>query len=400
MRRYWLFWIAMLAGGLVFTVGLMEGALRVYTTVDQQFGRGLKGFDPMAVQIEPHGVLGYRQRPNSVLHYRDGIVATSNSLGYRGPEVPRQPEPGTVRIILLGGSTTHGYGVSDDETIDAYMRSILHERFPARRFEVVNLALDGYDSYQMLQRLQSDGLPMHPTVVVLNEGINDVRSAWFPNLKDADPRSMLWLADLERLRAEHARGGPTLWARTKHYLMVARLPGYLREQLGRRIEAQQRAKNTSVATATSGAGASTDSAAPHPPYPEAVEFFDRHFREMVALSLGAGSAVLLSTPPSALPTYAPTATSTQNYWVIDAKITQEYRDRLAARLQAIERDERAKGHPVRYVRPVVPTPLFLDDCHLKPDGNRVVASAFVDAIIPMLQNVAASGAPGQRAPGQ
>ena len=59
----------------------------------------------------------------------------SNALAYRGPECP---SPGTVRIILLGGSTTYGYGVNDDQTIDAYMRSLLPEHYPGRHFEVVN----------------------------------------------------------------------------------------------------------------------------------------------------------------------------------------------------------------------------------------------------------------------
>jgi lysophospholipase L1-like esterase len=382
MRRYWLFGITALSLAGLFTAAVTEGALRLYAGVNERFGHDFRAFDPMAAQIAPHGVLGYRQRPNSALHYYTGAIATSNSLGYRGPEVPIQPVSGSVRIILLGGSTTHGYGVSDDQTIDAHMRAILHERYPTRRFDVVNLALDGYDTYQMLQRLQSDGLRMHPTVVVLNEGINDVRAAWFPNLHEADPRTMLWTADLERLRAESKRGGPTLWTRLKHYSFMARLPGYVRDQLLRRNELRQKVMSVQRSTTN---GASADSGGGHPPFPEAAVVFEQHMRQMVSLALGQGSAVLLSTPPSALPSYPPTATSQQNYWVIDAKTTQAYRDLLAARLRAIARDERARGHPVDYVRPSVPLPDFLDDCHLKSDGNRVVATAFVDAILSLVE---------------
>lgn len=384
MRRAWLFGMVALAVGLLVGAGMMEGALRVYAAINPSFGTQFKAFDPTIVQIEPHGTMGYRQRPNSVLHYFNGTTATSNSLGYRGPEVPVQPPPGTVRIILLGGSTTHGYGVSDDQTIDAHMRTIFHERDPARHFEVVNLALDGYDTYQLLQRLQSDGLPLHPTVVVLNTGINDVRSAWFPNLREADPRSMLWTADLARLQAERDRGGPTVWTRTKHYSFVARLPGFIREQLARRRELRER-----TGTPPAGSAAKTarvaDSSGHGPPYPDAAAFFERHVREMVNLSLQQGAAVLLSTPPSALRSYPSGATSQQNYWVIDAKTTQDYRDLLAAKLRAIDSDERANGHAVRYIAPVVALPFFLDDCHLKGDGNRVVAQTLVDAILPMVQ---------------
>ena len=338
----------------------------------------------MAAQIEPEGRLGYRQRPNAVLHYFNGTTASSNALAYRGPEVSIARPPGTVRIILLGGSTTHGYGVNDDQTIDAYMRTLLPEHYPGRRFEVVNLALDGYDSYQILERLQSDGLPLQPSIVILNTGINDVRNAWFPNLREADPRTLIWGDVVNRMLADQARGGPTVWTRVKHYLYIARVPGYIRDQLRRRRELQERQARPATAGSAGTRAAATAGGTSGAPYPDAAEFFEQHVRRAVALSLQSGASVLLSTPPSSLASYAPTATSEQTYWVWNAKTTQAYRDELARRLRLIEADELRQRHAVRYAAPAVALPLFLDDCHLKPDGNRSVAATFVDAIAPLL----------------
>ncbi|MGH7263548.1 MAG: hypothetical protein ACREMB_01680, partial [Candidatus Rokuibacteriota bacterium] len=112
--------------GLVFAqiaIGLVasEVAIRVYAGMDKGVGRVLRGHDPMAVSIAPHGRFGYRQRPNSAFHYGNGTTATSNAMGFRGPLVAVPKPPGTYRILLLGGSTTHGWGVGDEETIDAYM---------------------------------------------------------------------------------------------------------------------------------------------------------------------------------------------------------------------------------------------------------------------------------------
>jgi len=389
VRRTVILATATLAVGLLVGLGLMEGVIRVYAATNESFGTGIRQFDPMAVQIEPHGRLGYRQRPNATFHYANGTVATSNALGYRGPEVALHPDSGVVRIILLGGSTTHGFGVADDQTIDAYMRAILREKYPARRFEVVNLAFDGYDAYQMLERLRSDGLRLHPTVVVLNEGINDVRNAQFRNLRDADPRTLIWESVLARLRAEQAHGGPSLWTRIKHYSFVARTPGYVRDQLDRRRQEQERrAQASRAAASTAAADGAADGAADAstggPPYPDAANFFERYMRQMVALSIDSGAAVLLSTPPSALRSYEPTALSTRTYWIINAKTTQIYRDTLAARLRSIASSEQSLGHRVRYVAPAVPLPLYLDDCHLKPEGNRIVAATFVGAIDSLL----------------
>lgn len=382
--------LAVVAIALLVGVGLAEGATRLCAAISRPLGDGLRGWDPMAVQIEPFGHMGYRQRPNSVLHYFNGTTASTNALAYRGPEVSIARPAGTIRILLFGGSTTHGYGVNDDQTIDAYMRTLLPAAYPGRHFEVVNLALDGYDTYQILQRLQSDGLRLQPNIVILNVGINDVRSAWYPNLRDADPRTLIWADVLDRLVAEQARGGPTLWSRVKHYSYLARVPGYINEQLRRRREINARKVRTaadSAAGARPTAAAKGTSGTSGPPYPDAANFFERHVRQSVALSLQNGAAVLLSTPPSALRSYAPTATSEQNYWVWDAKTTQDYRDELARRLRLIEADEHREGQPVRYVTPSVPLPFFLDDCHLKPDGNRSVAASFVEAIAPLIPPV-------------
>jgi hypothetical protein len=380
VRRAWLVGLVVMLIALIMGALLSEGAIRLYAAFDHNFALGLKEFDPFAVELEPHGRHGYKQRPNARFHYENGSVATSNALGYRGPVVPETPAPGTTRIILFGGSTTHGWGVSDSATLDAHMRAILHERFPDRQFEVVNLGFDGYDSFQLLERLQSDGLRMRPTVIVINEGNNDVRNAQFANLRDEDPRTLIWENVVSRLRTERERGGPTLWTRAKHYSYAARAPGYVRQQLERKRELAAR---RSVPAQKNPAAAATDSG---PPFISAADYFEKNIRKMVALAEAQGVKVLLSTPPSSLRWLPDTTRSTQSYWTGTARMTQQYRDELAKRLQMIAHDEQERGEAVRYVRPQIDSfPLFLDDCHLKSEGNRIEAGIFVDAIMPMLE---------------
>ncbi len=59
-------------------------------------------------------------------------------------------------------------------------------------------------------------------------------------------------------------------------------------------------------------------------------------------------------------------------------------DTLAARLVAIARARSARGERVSYVSHVLPSTDFLDDGHLKPDGNRRMAAAFAAALAPLL----------------
>ncbi len=70
----------------------------------------------------------------------------------------------------------------------------------------------------------------------------------------------------------------------------------------------------------------------------------------------------------------------RDYWVRDAATTQRYRDTLAARLRATAEHRAAAGQRVIYVSHLVPGRLFLDDAHLSPAGNRLVADDFAHVI--------------------
>ena len=357
---------------------LGELVLRICVAIQPQFT--IAGIDPMRVQVEPAGAVGFRPRPHAVFAYGNGTSATTNAEGYRGPVVPQQPAPGTVRVVLLGGSNTYGWGVSDDQTIDAHMRRILPQRLPSVHFEIVNLAFDGYDSRQDLERLRADGLRLGPSVVIINDGPNDVKNAWFSNLTTDDPRTLIWEDVLRRLRDERAHGGPSLWTRVKHYSLLARVPGYLKEQLKSRRDLAYRARNkNTVAAPTPSAPAGG------PPYPAAAVYFEHNVREMVGLSLNAGAAVVLATPPSGLELYAPTFTSGRAYWLQDAQTTQAYRDELDRRLRVIAAEEQGAGNNVRYVMPSLPKSAFLDDSHLTAEGNRLVATSLAEAVIAALE---------------
>ena len=359
--------LGLVAASLCFAALVLEIALRVLEPLGLSIAGAIGRRDPYAVLIEPHGELGYRQRANAVLHYQNGTRATANAESYRGPIVARTKPPGTFRVILLGESTTHGWGVNDDETIDAYLREILRTA-PAtagRTVEVVNLAYDGYDSYQLYERLKSDGIPREPDLIIVNAGINEVRSATLPGLVERDPRTLIWEAELSRLRSERARRGPTLWVRAKHWSYVARLPSVLRQRSGT-------------------AGAPTPVAA-RPAYPEAVTIFERHLERIDSLASAHGVPVFFSTPPSALLLPGAPPLGRRTYYLDTPEETQAYRDLLDERMRSLTERLGAKGRDVAYIPHRMTADLFLDDCHLTPAGNRRMAETFAAAILPMVR---------------
>jgi lysophospholipase L1-like esterase len=354
-----------LALGLLAAAVLAEGLARVYAHVGGALGEMLANRDPLDTPIEPHGSYGYRQRPNRSHHYPDGTEASWNALGFRGPVVVRRKSPGTFRVILLGGSTTHGYQVNDDETIDAHMRALLRAEYPGIAFEVLNLGLDGYDSYQLAERFESDGLALSPDLVIVNSGINDVRNARFQNLQIPDPRTVIWEGNLQQLREQARRGGPTLRERLAHHSYAVRLPSLIGDNWSQR---RGLASNAELR-----------------PQPDAIDYFEANIRRVAKLVEMAGAGLILSTPPSALSTrHQPDEVSDQSYWVVNAATTQDYRDALAGRLERIAAEADARGWPVAYVSLDLAPELFQDDCHLTGAGNRALAQGFVGALRPYL----------------
>lgn len=335
-------------------------------------GSELARRDPSSTLVVPHGERGYRQRPGSEHTYGNGARASANSAGYRGPLVSIEKPPGTFRILLLGGSATHGFGVNDAETIDASMRRQLAKRFPGLRFEVVNLALDGYDSYQVFERMRSDGLRLTPDLVIVSSGVNDVRNARFPDLKNPDPRTLIWDRPMARLRAEAEQGGPGLWSRMKQYSYLARLPGLLNERFSLWRKDRRRRAPT--------------------PHSEALDYFEANLLRTADLVHAAGAGLILSTPPSSLESrYAPEDTSPRDYWIGDASATQAYRDQLAARMDAVAERLRERGRPIARVAPELEADQFLDDCHLTPEGNDAMAERFIESMRSFLPANAAGG---------
>ncbi|HWA59465.1 MAG TPA: GDSL-type esterase/lipase family protein [Gemmatimonadales bacterium] len=363
-------WRARLAlVGLSLTVTLVaaELALRATTLMGLPLGNDLRHKDPAAVQIEPLGTSGFRQRPGSRFTYANNSFASVNALGYRGPPVAIPKPPGVLRIVLLGGSTTHGWSVSDSQTIDTYLRAALGQRHPELAAEVVNLAFDGYDSYQILLRWREDAIRFAPDLLIVNAGATDVGHARYANLVDADPRVLLWQAEVKRLRDEAARGRRSMKDSIKHWLYLARLPQYLRELAWRRSNAAPPAGRP-------------------PLYPDVADYFERHIRQIALEALASHIAVLLSTDPSALRyRQAPGSELGRAYFLIDATTTQAYRDTLAKRMAGIAESLAGPGVPIRYLGvDSLPPEDFMDDAHLTPAGNRDLAARFLDAIEPLL----------------
>jgi hypothetical protein len=90
-----------------------------------------------------------------------------NSLGLRGPDFPRQPAKGTVRVLLLGSSNVLGLGIAEENTLGNRLEDELRRRLK-RKVEVINGATNGYHTWQSAIHLHELVDYYRPHLVLFN----------------------------------------------------------------------------------------------------------------------------------------------------------------------------------------------------------------------------------------
>ena len=115
---------------------------------------------------------GFLLTPSQNLNYMH-----TNRSGFRSPELPQKKGHGVKRVILLGGSVSFGYTATSDEATIAYqLEDMLNQSEKCDsgvRWEVINLAVPDFITYQELSYLLKTGLQYEPDIVISLSGYND-----------------------------------------------------------------------------------------------------------------------------------------------------------------------------------------------------------------------------------
>jgi lysophospholipase L1-like esterase len=197
------------AGWLVFEL-LLRGAYSIRNSYVEQFPFYTIGYDyapsppwdENARGTEPDRKLFWRYRPNVNRRYIDifGPVRTENerssdlrsfvpfipdslltnpmlqvslnSKGFRDEDFPTKTVT-SFRTLCLGDSWTFGWNVSQGQAFPQRLKALLRQEFPGADFEVLNLGVGGYSTYQGLELLKTIGLDLQPDVLVIAFAMND-----------------------------------------------------------------------------------------------------------------------------------------------------------------------------------------------------------------------------------
>ena len=98
-------------------------------------------------------------------------IFSVNDLGFRGRTFDPVHKAAKLRIFCLGGSTTAGHCVCDEETWPVHLESALRERgFDA---EVINAGTHGWTSYKDYLRYKNEIVNYHADIILIHEGWNE-----------------------------------------------------------------------------------------------------------------------------------------------------------------------------------------------------------------------------------
>lgn len=105
------------------------------------------------------------------------LTYSHNSKGYRSDEFSTKKPEGKIRIVTLGGSTTYGVGVNNDETWPHYLAQEL-----GNDYEVINMGVPGYSTAENLIQTELYLSELHPDLAIYYVGLNDLRNINIENL--------------------------------------------------------------------------------------------------------------------------------------------------------------------------------------------------------------------------
>jgi len=101
------------------------------------------------------------------------VPITINSDGFRGKAIPVDKHAQSKRIVGIGDSLMFGWGVNDDETYLSLLSEQLNAKYPEMTWEIINMAVPGYNTVMEVETLKEKGLHYKPDIVIIHFCDND-----------------------------------------------------------------------------------------------------------------------------------------------------------------------------------------------------------------------------------
>jgi lysophospholipase L1-like esterase len=166
--------VVVLVVAILFGCVAMEVALRVIFAHSSDFSMEMWKYAVQLKRPVADPQLSFMHAPNRSA-FLMGVPVSINSDGLRDSEYSHTKPPGVYRIMMLGDSTTFGWGVRQTDTAAKFLERKLNEHLPPGydKVEVINAGVGNYDTVQEVRYYETFGREFHPDLVILVFFIND-----------------------------------------------------------------------------------------------------------------------------------------------------------------------------------------------------------------------------------
>lgn len=169
--------VVVLISAILLGCVVMEIALRVIFAHSLDFSMEMWKYAVQLKRPVADQQLSFSHAPNRSA-FLMGVPVSINSQGLRDREFALEKPAGVYRIMMLGDSTTFGWGVKEEDTAAKFLERKLNEHLPAgyNRVEVMNTGVGNYDTVQEVRYYEAIGWKYQPDLVILVFFINDPES--------------------------------------------------------------------------------------------------------------------------------------------------------------------------------------------------------------------------------
>jgi lysophospholipase L1-like esterase len=166
--------IALLVGVVLACCIASELVLRVAFARTMDFSMEMWKYGAQLKQPVADPRLSFAHVPNRSA-FLMGVQVAINSHGLRDHEYSLSKPPDVYRIVMLGDSTTFGWGVTLEQTAAKILEAELNKLQVTgyNRFEVLNAGVGNYGTVQEVTHYLTYDRDFHPDLVILQYFIND-----------------------------------------------------------------------------------------------------------------------------------------------------------------------------------------------------------------------------------
>jgi hypothetical protein len=154
---------ALVLVSILVSLGVSEIMVRLFVPV-RNIGPAFSTYDPI------YGKRLKKRFSTRRISTEFTMRLTTNSLGFRGPELPSVPHS---TIVFIGDSFTMGYGVNDGEEFTFLVGKALKEKYGKNKVSILNAGMGDNGNGWGVKFLRDEAIRFNPCFVFLQLAYND-----------------------------------------------------------------------------------------------------------------------------------------------------------------------------------------------------------------------------------